>query len=97
MGRGSFSRGINQIDDVPASAEPVWLGFTVPYDGNDTFSADMPLSIAWDALTNRFALSFSAEPPQAWFRVADTIAVGTTAAGSLTELRFFAVEVPTVG
>jgi hypothetical protein len=85
------------IDDVPAAAEPVWLEFAVPYDGNGIFSADIPLSIAWDALTDRFALSFSTEPPEAWFRMADTIAVGITAAGALAELRFFAVEVPAVG
>lgn len=84
------------IGDVPASAQPVWIGFDVSYDDNGIFSADMPLSISWDALTNRFALSFSPEAPHAWFQVADTVAVGATAAGSLAELRFFAVEIAPV-
>jgi hypothetical protein len=84
------------IDDVLADAPPVWITFKVEYDDNAILSLDLPVSIRWDAAADRLALVFAPQAALHWHRIADSVAVGTSADGALAELRFSDVEIQAV-
>ena len=91
----TWNRG--SIDEIPVDASADWVTFDVPFDENGIFSIDLPVSVTWDAVTDRLSFLFSSATATRWSKLAEGAAVGMSDDGILLEMRFAGVEIHPAG